>query len=194
MPTKKGRQRRSGQPRFTPQQELQRRWAEAEAELAHHSVRPCTRTFVATLRRLALEGQHHEVFRGYGGYRDAQDRERAEAARAAGRPRKEGFAELSGMSRSSMIRARHQAVQLGLLNVVPGGGTRANGSAIGGRGLANAYRLPPAPPPRTPPPPKPKPDPEQAERNRQLLRQAVANMGAPKESRRALPGLDPRGP
>lgn len=159
-----------------------RRWVEASGRLAKMRVQPTVRRIFETLLKRALGRLDREdVFVGYGGVRGGvKDRERRELAQAAGRVPKPGLAELSGCSRSSCIRFKPRILATGLVMTVPGGGTRADGSAIGGRGLATAYRLELGAPPPDLVPPAPKPDPSQLERGRAIVQEAVRRLEKPR--------------
>jgi len=109
-------------------------WFRARRALAGFGAPASSRLMFEKLLVRALAHLNQDVvtvYVGYGGFKDRAHREHVQALRAAGRGPKEGLAELSGMSRSSMIRARHHTIGIGLLVLVLGGG----------RGLANAYQL-----------------------------------------------------
>lgn len=110
------------------------RWLAARDRLAELHPRGRTaRCLQALLDRVALRPHLRTVLIGFGGIKDRAHRERLAREEAEGRPSPtKGLAELSGMSRSSMVRARRDLVQeLQLVRVIPGRG----------RGNANGYEL-----------------------------------------------------
>jgi hypothetical protein len=130
------------------------RWLKARDELAKLRVRPAAREMLRALIDLVAKRPHlRRVMVGFGGVKDARHRQRLEEDKARGITPKPGLAELTGMSRSSMIRARQvlASADIDLLLVIPGRG----------RGNANAYVLRTGDPEAELPPAAPPPEPEQ---------------------------------
>lgn len=142
-------------------------WRLMLARALKSSIAPCARVLLTTLVGLHRDMPRFPfIRRGFGG--------RTEWVDTAGRVHhcRPGLAEATGMSRRSMIRARDQLVQLGLLGCRRGGGLRHKrcdrqgnvreigngGRAPGGEGLACEYFLPvPDPAPTPAPAPSPAP-------------------------------------
>lgn len=118
--------------------EHKRRWLQLQRAVAEVRIRPAARNMLDVLvDRAGQMPQFRQYTLGLGGVRDAAHRRWLEERKAAGLPPpRDGLAELTGMSRSSMIRATRDLVAGEWIQVARGGGRLE-----GGEGRANAISL-----------------------------------------------------